>query len=230
MSTHYTLKDYLDIPRSNQFRWNTWLALDESSALFEPSIPKLQAFLLLATHCQEYATPNLSWTFLSHACRIFQSIGLPKPSAVNDKPYGEESQRLLLFWSVYIVDRSLALALGRPTFLDEAICEKVPLPSLAQMAVFEPHKERFSTPDFQNLSTDTLGYGALYLGQSLKFSKLCGRLLSNSTIASFRNHTDSSKFRRDLSAWFKETVKVIQPPSIVIANVLTQSLGLIVAH
>ncbi|KAK4077721.1 uncharacterized protein Triagg1_3415 [Trichoderma aggressivum f. europaeum] len=55
---------------------NTEMALNDCRIFLEPSEINVQALLLLGCHGEQYASPNLSWMLVGHACRQAQALGL----------------------------------------------------------------------------------------------------------------------------------------------------------
>ncbi|KAK4063845.1 hypothetical protein Trihar35433_8553 [Trichoderma harzianum] len=55
---------------------NTEMALNDYRIFLEPSEINIQALLLLGCHGEQYASPNLSWMLVGHACRQAQALGL----------------------------------------------------------------------------------------------------------------------------------------------------------
>ncbi|KKP05314.1 hypothetical protein THAR02_02580 [Trichoderma harzianum] len=55
---------------------NTEMALNDCRIFLEPSEINIQALLLLGCHGEQYASPNLSWMLVGHACRQAQALGL----------------------------------------------------------------------------------------------------------------------------------------------------------
>jgi hypothetical protein len=148
-----------------RLRWNTWMALDDGSLFLEPSEVNIQALFALAIHGDSFATPSLSWILVSHASRMTQAINLHLP--------GKEQRRILLFWSLYAVDKGVSLAFGRPPMLPSPYYQNVPLPDLGDgLAEYAPHI------DHQNKEQTHAGsFGATHFLQAILLSILTGKLL-----------------------------------------------------
>lgn len=117
------------------FRHNMKLALNDSRIFLEPHQIHLQTLVLLAVHGEDYAFPNLSWMLVGHACRQAEALGLHLPGGLE---YEARQRRLSLFWMLFAIDKSCALAFGRPCFLLSATYADVPLPDLAYLTQFQP--------------------------------------------------------------------------------------------
>lgn len=186
-----------------KLRWNTWMALDDSSLFLESSEVNIQALFALAIHGDSFATPSMSWTLVSHACRMAQVLNLHLPS--------EEQRRILLFWSLYSVDKGVSLAFGRPPMLASPYYQDVPLPDLFGLADYSPHADR---RDDGQQQAPSAGFGGIHFVQTILLSILTGKILH------FLNHTSSfdgasAKSERDalhdeLRQWYNTTMTVSQ--------------------
>lgn len=195
---------------SLRLRWNTWLALEDSCMFLEPSEVKIQALVLLACHGQDFATPSLSWNLISHACRMAQALGLHMYTSTGGITEKARDHRICLFWSLFMLDKSLSLAFGRPPFLPGSFYDSVPVPGPDLLAKFKPHKSGIESDNAQqNKEHDT--FGTLYVLQSLKLSKIMGRisvdLQAGSGITTDAHAMDSFivTLRNELDNWMRET-------------------------
>jgi hypothetical protein len=88
--THLSFLEPQNLTLNRKLQWNTWLCLDSASLFLRPSLVKIQALLLLAGHDQEFSTPGLSWTLVSHACQMSQVLGL--------HTYALEGHTIRIWW------------------------------------------------------------------------------------------------------------------------------------
>lgn len=156
-----------------KYRWNTWVSLEESTLFLEPSIVKIQALVLLACHGQEFSTPGLCWTLMSHACRMSQALGLHTAAYTDSEKTEGAQQRRLLFWSLYTVDKNLSLAFGRPPFLADRCYQGLAFPDPSELATYRPHVRRGSRLSGKNCES---GFGALHVLQSYKLALIIGTI------------------------------------------------------
>lgn len=215
LSTHYSICDGHDSTLARQFRWNTWLALDEGGIFIEPSLVAVQAFLVLSNHGYEYSTPILSWTFINHACRLMLAIGLPDLKNSRNESEDMWAHRVSLFWCIYTSDRSLALSFNRPAALPESMCEQVPPPSLSTVAKFNPHSK---IPAIRETGLILTTFGGRFFIQYVKLFKLVGKIVdfafsNEPSIKRWRvtkswKTDEASEIRSQMRAWFEETSKV----------------------
>ncbi|TGO29272.1 hypothetical protein BPAE_0017g00800 [Botrytis paeoniae] len=157
-------------------QWNVWIILQDSSFFLEPSEIGIQAILMVSCHSQDVVPPGLCWTLISHACRMAQSLNLHIPSPKYPKKSKENSHRNCLFWNLFMIDKSLSLAYGRPPFLLSQLYEGIDPPDLSFLATFRPHRPStaaIGTPDHQ-LSD---GFGALYFGLARELFVLQGKII-----------------------------------------------------
>lgn len=157
-------------------QWNVWIILQDSSFFLEPSEIGIQAILMVSCHSQDVVPPGLCWTLISHACRMAQSLNLHVPSPKYPKNGKENGQRNCLFWNLFMIDKSLSLAFGRPPFLLSQLYEGVDPPNPEFLATFRPHR---LPPGIGTLEQNQLsdGFGALYFGLARELFVLQGKII-----------------------------------------------------
>ncbi|KAJ0298330.1 hypothetical protein COL5a_002875 [Colletotrichum fioriniae] len=107
--------ELLEVARGMIDPWNNDYVLDNVRAL------------LLVTLClNEMNQKSAAWTWLGTAVRAGQDLGLYSESG--PWPVIEGEMRRRVWWTIYILDRSLALDLGRPVLIDDTDCD-VSLPA-----------------------------------------------------------------------------------------------------
>lgn len=210
-----------DIPPDDPFteglrlklRWNTWLALEDSCIFLEPSTVKIQALVLVACHGQDFATPSLSWNLVGHACRMAQALGLHMLGSTTNAEKQSSDHALCLFWSLFMIDKSLSLAFGRPPFLPGLFYERVPVPGLDLLAKFKPHAPKAEQEDAQENKEKDM-FGAFYVLQSLKLARTMGAIsdgLQAGNGAMMKGDTSDrfiTRHKEELDAWMRETFEV----------------------
>ncbi|KAB8277275.1 fungal-specific transcription factor domain-containing protein [Aspergillus minisclerotigenes] len=182
---------------AERLRCNLQLALNDSCIFLEPREVNVQALTLLSMHGEDYATPNLSWMILGHACRQAEALGL---HASNHPSAEVRQKRLCLFWLLFVMDKSCSLAFGRPAFLPTAVYQNIPLPDDDVLLRFHP---RDGEENAQNVSR----FGAQLFKRSVDLSKLTGLILDALPTG------DSLLARRDirfkLDHWYQGTVQAL---------------------
>ncbi|PNH38136.1 hypothetical protein VD0004_g8669 [Verticillium dahliae] len=79
----------------------------------------LLALLFGAFHAIEISKPSLSWVLTCKASELCQTLGYHRASSMkNDKPEDREF-KVFVFWSVYFIDKSLSLRLGRASTIPD---------------------------------------------------------------------------------------------------------------
>ncbi|KAL0932308.1 fungal specific transcription factor domain-containing protein [Colletotrichum truncatum] len=187
---------------AKHFRRNMQLALNDSTIFLEPNEVNLQTLALLAMHGEDYASPNLSWMLVGHACRQAEAIGLHQP---NHSDYESQQRSLCMFWLLFVVDKSCSLAFGRSSFLPVGLYRDVPLPDFNYMLKFQPHNE----PDFRNSRnpSQVSTFGAHYLTQGMKLARLMGDVLT--LLIPGQPYVRREEVRVQLETWHKETNQVL---------------------
>ncbi|KAL7813530.1 fungal-specific transcription factor domain-containing protein [Trichoderma aethiopicum] len=180
---------------------NTERALNDFRIFLEPSEINIQALMLLGCHGEQYASPNLSWMLVGHACRQAQALGLHKTGR---GPYIQQQRRLALFWSLFSVDKSCSLAFGRPMLLPTAICEDVPLPDFQYLLGYHLHQHQ---PIPTQSSPRTSTFGAHFFIQGMHLAKLTSAVLN--LLSSPETTTDHEALAAKLQSWDSTTNELL---------------------
>lgn len=117
-----------------KLRSNLWLAFNDVRLLLEPKDSSIQALVILACHVEEFMTPSICWALITRACTMLQALGIA--SWQSDSPTRE--RRTMLFWRLNIMDKALALILGRPPTLHQEATLGIALPTLNQLLLSQP--------------------------------------------------------------------------------------------
>ena len=226
LSTNLSLTEPQNTRLIRGLQWNAWMVLEESNLLMEPSELNIQALTLVACHCQDFITPSVCWTLISNACLLSRAMSLHLPSPTAPLDSEANRQRNCLFWSLFIVDKSLSMAFGRPALLPNHLYKDVPLPDPNYLAKFNPHQAPGS-PDCKGSEPGnrTAGdnFGSLHWSRLLEFAKFQGDvsdLLHQSK--SLVNIEKVSDLLRDLDRWMKTTREV----SALSRSLLKADIGL----
>jgi hypothetical protein len=111
----YQPAEYVESSRKLVDPWNNDYVLDNARTL------------VLITIClNEMNLKSTAWNWLGSAVRVAQDIGLQSESGA--WPVVEGEMRRRVWWTIYILDRSLAAELGRPVLIDDGDCD-VSLPA-----------------------------------------------------------------------------------------------------
>lgn len=184
----------------SDLRHNVQQALNNSSIYLTPSHANIQTLAFLAMHGEEYASPQTSWLLLGHACRQAEALQLHQPAS-SDKAVNQQS--LCLFWMLFMIDKSCALAFGRPAFLLSSLYSSVPLPTPEVLATFRPQPVS-DMKDEQALYCLSR-FGHLFLARGLELAKLTGHI--SEALISGKSTTPEAMLS-DLQRWYSDTFQV----------------------
>jgi len=185
----------------SNFRWNAHLALNDSRIFLEPSEVNIQAIMLLAFHGEDFASPSISWMLTGHACQQTKALALHRPDTKDPATY---QQRLCLFWCIFIVDKSCALALGRPDFLPGVAHEDVPMPEFDYLLNFNPHGGKPSDDQLGRSTKST--FGAHVFMRNCELARLTALICDFPNLGKSVNEVEDIKGR--LHAWDSFTSRV----------------------
>ncbi|KIW65410.1 hypothetical protein PV04_07673 [Phialophora macrospora] len=99
---------------------------------FTPPVPEeleihpqdnVVAFALLSIYLAEIGNLAEAWVMNGRAIRLGQDIGLHRSPDRLRFPAQESHRRRLAWWCLYILDRQLSTALGRPLAIDDTDCD-----------------------------------------------------------------------------------------------------------
>lgn len=190
----------------HKLRQNSQLALNDSRIFLEPSLANVQTLALLAVHGEDFAAPNTSWILLSHACRQAEALGLHMKNSKDE--FDESQHKLCLFWMLFTLDKSCALAFGRPAFLPVSLYRYVPLPDEEFMRSFSPHETKASSGRKQNSKRSY--FGSLMFKNTIELAKLMSDVLDVLGVGNSENSRD--EIRSKLESWFSITNLVSVTP------------------
>ncbi|KAM5375809.1 hypothetical protein ACJZ2D_005865 [Fusarium nematophilum] len=77
------------------------------------------ALLFGAWHAIELSKPSLSWTLCSKASELCHTLGYHRAASMQNDTPDEIQFKKFLFWSIYFVEKSLSLRLGRPSTIPD---------------------------------------------------------------------------------------------------------------
>jgi hypothetical protein len=109
-SRAYPATELLETTRSLIEPWSNEYELDNARAL-----------VLVTMALNELNLKSAAWTWLGSAVRVAQDLGLyTEPGAGS---FIEAEMRRRTWWTIYILDRSLSIELGRPMLIDDSDCD-----------------------------------------------------------------------------------------------------------
>ncbi|KAF4426551.1 transcriptional regulatory [Fusarium acutatum] len=186
-----------EVARAQKYRNNMKLALDDSRIFLEPHEVNLQALIMLAIHGEDYSSPNQSWMLVGHACRQAEALRL---HTLSESDYETRQRKLSLFWLLFAVDKSCALAFGRPCCLPSATYSHVPLPDLRYLTKFQPRRD---SPVTARRTERSVFGGHMFLAR-LELAQMIGKSLDTRHIPE-----PEDGLRERLGEWYARTNKIL---------------------
>ncbi|KAK4159460.1 putative transcription factor [Cladorrhinum sp. PSN259] len=92
----------------------------------DPDLDTARAYILVTQALNEMNLKSAAWCCLGNAVRVAQDLGLY--TDVGPWQFLEGEMRRRTWWAIYIMDRTLAVELGRPMLIDDLDCD-VSLPA-----------------------------------------------------------------------------------------------------
>lgn len=74
---------------------------------------------LQATYAVELSKPSLSWTLSAKASELCQTLSYHRSASMKNDKHDDFQYKQFLFWSIYFIDKSLSLRLGRPSTIPD---------------------------------------------------------------------------------------------------------------
>ncbi|KAI1261042.1 fungal-specific transcription factor domain-containing protein [Xylariaceae sp. FL1019] len=100
-------------------RQNAQLALTRIPLLLPATMETVGALLFGATFAIETSRATVAWTYISNAASLAQSLRLHRlANSTEDKTV--LNAKINVFWLVYLLDKTLALRLGRPSNIQDS--------------------------------------------------------------------------------------------------------------
>ncbi|ORY67589.1 fungal-specific transcription factor domain-containing protein [Pseudomassariella vexata] len=130
---------------------NVETALAQLPLLMPATLENIEALLMGASFAIDLSRPSLAWLLTSRATHMCRALGLHQESSVRNDSPRVRSDKALLFWSTYMLDKGLSLRLGRASILQDydislpSVLEKthgsLTQPSSAILSLWIKHSE-----------------------------------------------------------------------------------------
>ena len=198
-TAHSASVDPIHSRHTKMLSMNARLALDDARIFLEPSEINVQTLMLLGLHGEDFASPNLSWMLVGHACRQAQALGLHLAGVGHLQDRNSEAQRkLCVFWGLFSADKSCSLAFGRPCFLPTSVYEHVQPPNFRYLRNFRPHNKHGDSE-----------FGAYHFINNIELSKITGLVLD--FLSSRRSPSERNELKSTLDSWWLQSKKACLP-------------------
>ncbi|SPQ27239.1 08af13b7-cebe-4173-9f3f-97b97a1a679b [Thermothielavioides terrestris] len=144
-----------------------------------------RALVLVTIALNELNLKSAAWSWLGSAVRVAQDLGLHAEPATASLIENEMRRRT--WWTIYILDRSLAVELGRPMLIDDSDCD-VTLPAAIDDHHLSERGQRL--PD----GVEALTHSLLAIVHVVRSYPALGRALASPVIAPTRLATFDQHF------------------------------------
>lgn len=124
-----------------KLRSNLWLAFNDVRLLLEPNMTSILALVIMTSYAEEYMTPSICWALVSRACTMLQALGITHWGLDSEA----RQRRKMLFWRLNLMDKSLAIVLGRPPTFHREMAKEIALPTLNQLLPCRPRQSSNDT-------------------------------------------------------------------------------------
>jgi hypothetical protein len=95
------------------------VAMSQLDIFLPPSYENIVALVLGATSAIEVGKPSLAWVMSSSAAGLCQHLGYHRHQTMKDDTEEERGSKIHLFWLIYMMDKILALRLGRASAIQD---------------------------------------------------------------------------------------------------------------
>ncbi|KAF1812100.1 hypothetical protein P152DRAFT_449879 [Eremomyces bilateralis CBS 781.70] len=189
-------------------RRNFEYLLSSLPLLLPATSENIEALLLAASYAVEISKPSLCWTITTNAVAMCKTLGYHRISSMKNDSQEVKASKMVNFWLLYIIEKSLALRLGRASNI---------------------HDYDISLPSVSSLSFEGYPFGQV-LTYWVRVAEIQGKVYEElfSPGASGKSESDRTRSARFLvfemdDAWSKYQTLSFQPEYGEYMNVLTKS-------
>lgn len=97
---------------------------DPVAGFEDGGVTSIQALLLMTLYMLSVSKRNTAWVYSGMAIRLAYALGLHKAETHSAFTRNEQHSRLMLWRSLYVIDRFLSASLGRPTSVVDVDCSE----------------------------------------------------------------------------------------------------------
>ncbi|PLB53981.1 hypothetical protein P170DRAFT_451884 [Aspergillus steynii IBT 23096] len=146
-------------------RVNLETMLSGLSLYIKASYDMILALVLGAMYAIDISSPSLAWTLVGAASQASHYLGLHTRDGCMEVSSPTPSQRVLLFWAVYFLEKSLCLRLGRSSTISD--CD-ITAPRPAHLPETHSHSLVYFNQQVRFASLAGSVYEQLYSGDALQ--------------------------------------------------------------
>ncbi|KAI1325692.1 fungal-specific transcription factor domain protein [Xylariaceae sp. FL0255] len=98
---------------------NLEVVLSQLNLVMPATSENIEALLMAASCCIDLSRASLAWTLVSRAAHMCRTLGYHQLHTMNADSPDTKAGKSLLFWCTYMLDKALALRLGRASVLQD---------------------------------------------------------------------------------------------------------------
>ncbi|KAI0019874.1 hypothetical protein F4780DRAFT_792412 [Xylariomycetidae sp. FL0641] len=98
---------------------NLEIALAQLNLMMPATADNIEALLMSASFCIDESRASLAWLLVSRAAHMCRTLGWHQAHTMAADPPAARAAKSLLFWCTYMLDKALALRLGRAANLQD---------------------------------------------------------------------------------------------------------------
>ncbi|KAF1976609.1 fungal-specific transcription factor domain-containing protein [Bimuria novae-zelandiae CBS 107.79] len=95
------------------------VALSQLDFYLSATYENILGLLVGSAHAIELCKPSLCWTMISTATHLAQNLGYHRYETMKDDPAEERNAKIIVFWFIYMMDKTLSLRLGRASIIQD---------------------------------------------------------------------------------------------------------------
>ncbi|KAI1391863.1 fungal-specific transcription factor domain-containing protein [Hypoxylon trugodes] len=103
----------------NMCQKNLDTVLAQLNFLMPATLENIEALLMAASFAVDTSKPSLAWLLSTRAAHMCRALGLHQVHSMKDDSPQKKSEKSLLFWCTYMLDKGLSLRLGRASVLQD---------------------------------------------------------------------------------------------------------------
>ncbi|KAH9905404.1 fungal-specific transcription factor domain protein [Xylariomycetidae sp. FL2044] len=98
---------------------NLETVIAQLNLMMPATLENVEALLMGSSFCIDVSRPSLAWLLVSRAAHMCRTLGWHQAQTMKDDTPQVKSEKSLLFWCTYMLDKALSLRLGRASVLQD---------------------------------------------------------------------------------------------------------------
>ncbi|KAH8648596.1 hypothetical protein BX600DRAFT_475521 [Xylariales sp. PMI_506] len=128
---------------------NVETAIGQVPLLMPATLDVIKGLLLATSFSVDMSRPTQAWLLVSRAAHVCRALGLHHESSMRGDPPEVRADKMLMFWTTYMMEKALSLRLGRASMLQDydinipSVLSSTygPQPSTAYLSLWIKHAE-----------------------------------------------------------------------------------------